>query len=189
MNNKTYNLIVILKYLELLYNLIIFGLMIFSCTLLSSNNEQWYIIGGCDVVTILAGYHCFYNTLLTNIRYDYRNSCLGVCVYKILNWIICRRFLKNLCTERFYTQQGNKNKFFLYKWIINYIFSIPLMVVIFLSKNLNQEMWEISEQHHMPFESLVILYLAQHVIFILLRPVLFLIWLFTTCLCDCQQSQ
>jgi len=60
--------------------------------------------------------------------------------------------------------------------------------MIFITKNSHHELYHESRQSEMPFELLSFLFILQHAIFFVCRPVFFILWTFMTCLCDCGQT-
>lgn len=189
MNEKTYNLMVLLKYFELIYNLLLFAFMIYSVTLFSYEHSNIVTIVLAYLMLVMAGFRIAYNTLLTNMRFDLlRHGVIGSCAYFLVNKMILRTYCKKLCTDRLCTIDGTPNVYFVIKTSLELLICVFYAVLAHLTYKEQPDSWEAGNQHKMPFVALAFLYTFQHLIFIILRPFFFILFLLLTCFCDCGQE-
>ena len=128
----------------------------------------------------------FYNNLLINLRFRCKMSCVttGLCIYDCLNFMFCHCVLLKPCRDRCFTPWT------LGKWVLKVgIFGYT----IFLVGKRRDEKLELMEGDGVYIElenddgNLGIYlwgYVLQHVIFILARIPIFLLYSLLTCCCD-----
>lgn len=124
----------------------------------------------------MAGMNLFYNNLLSNIRFHSKIHCytFGQLVYDLPNIICCHNILNKLCRDRWFTVPTA------IKWSIKTIYLIVLIALIKNYKINNPEVTAFNEEiedFYMSFDDLLIVYTLQHVIFIILRPIFFIIFM------------
>jgi hypothetical protein len=183
-------LLVLLKWGELFYNIVLWGMMIHSITLYGNaiHEQLVYIpvLSGLAIVAVF--YHIAFNTLLQNARFNCTRACLKIGFF-LPNLLMCSCFMQKVCTERCLSRERKCNPFFVLKWIALFAVFLPLTILIFMTKSSHHELYARSRQSEMPFEVLAILFVVQHAIFFVCRPIFFVLWTLLTCLCDCGQTE
>jgi hypothetical protein len=149
--------------------------------------EAPYIVAMSVGACVLATFHLLYNTLATNLRFSIKQSsaCCGWTCFDCINYVICYCLLRKLCSEQ-------KNIFFVIKWVfsVGYMATLVALVSGFKKENPDsiKDVDEVGADEggadEISFESLLIIYMLQNVIFIALRPVLYTLWSLLMCFCD-----
>ena len=172
------------KFAELIGLTILTSLMINSGVMLIMNiidvrgkedHETLLILA--PIILVLSVFNLFYNNLLINLRFktNLTSRTLGLCMYTILNYLFCHCFLHNLCRDRW------GNKLSVLKW------TIKTAVIGFTIAHTNKynELKEVfDEQNVTAFHIFLWIYLLQHVIFIVARVPIFILFSLLTCCCD-----
>lgn len=123
------------------------------------------------ISSVLASYNLFYNNLFMNIRYKAKQDCYtcGHVVYDLPNLICCKVLCKWLCQDRWHILGAGS---FL-KWIFNVVWFVTCIVLIKQYRHDHPELYEYdSYRDEVPIhlDDLMIVYLLQHVIFMVCRP-------------------
>ena len=192
MNKKTFVLCVLMKWLELAYNIACFVCMIITIIPLKDYYPGFVVMLG-SVAIIFAYFNIGYSNVLFNCRYALKrpgSDCHELCFKYPNNLCLCYCFLKKVCKEQLFEKNatGEKKLSFLClaKWSLQYLFFGAVIAIMFHLKS-NDEMYD--ELHDQKgiflFENFLIMYILQHWIFAIIRPFLFTIWTMVTCCCDC----
>lgn len=140
------------------------------------------------ICLFLAVMNLAYNNLLTNIRFRCKLGCktVGVCCYDVPNFCFGFCCLKKLCTDRCFTWPT------LLKWAFKAgVFGYSLYVVWEAEKilhaqqptNLVTRLPKVKNDGTFLFVVLLV-HVAQHILFLVARPILFIVYSILTCCCD-----
>ena len=165
------------KFAELLYLLIITVLMIGSGVSLmqtilsdgSRENSETEILWLVPICSVLAVFNLFYNNLLLNLRFktNLTSRTLGICIYTVINYIFCHCILLKPCRDKCFTPWT------IGKWVGK---ALVFSFAIFNVRIYNEWKRETDEVNVTDFDTLLWLYVLQHVIFIVARLPIILIF-------------
>ena len=178
--------LVIVKWIELIFLILLTSFLIAGCAQLCRklDGDAQHLKVMSIIASVLAVFNLFYNNLLTNLRYKAKNDCysLSHIVYNVPNALFCSFLCKKPCRDRW--------GFTLWtplKWLLKAAYLITLISMIKQHKKANPGQLAYDERvddGNYQFDDLLIIYLLQHVIFIGLRPFFLFIFLTTTCCFD-----
>ena len=148
---------------------------------INSRNQLMTLIPVCMV---LAVFNIFYNNLLFNLRFsiNLKSRTAGICLFKYVNWLFCSCVLEKPCKDRCFTPWT------IGKWVVKaIIFGYTLHVVKqyhnYLEDTSEGDL-EIETQATGEFDTYLLVYILQHVIFIVARIPIYLLFSIFTCCCD-----
>lgn len=182
MRESTLILIVLIKWLELIFiTLLVAGLYAGAVQLIMKlGSDAVYLTCLTAGAVVIATFHLIYNTLIWNLRFACKTKCYscGKCCFDIVNYMICACCLKRICDDK-------KDWLFIVKWVLKLGYMITLIVLIKKYKAEQPEVEEINEEmeDRITFENILIVYCAQYLIFVVMRPILFTCWSILTCCC------
>lgn len=178
--------LVLVKWFELLFLTLLTVFMMVACASLIQKLEgQAPHIMVLSVITcVLAGFNLFYNNLAMNLRFKVKSDCysIGHLVYDIPNMLMCNACCNLVCRDKFVCNPGTY-----IKWAFKTVWLIAVIATIKSWKAENEWVnsfdWR-TESMTNRFDDLLIVYLLQHLIFIVLRPSFLCCFMCCTCLHD-----
>lgn len=190
MRLSTFLCLKLTKVFELMLLIVLTAFLIAGCVQLIEDldGKAIYLTVLSIIACVLALFNIFYNNLVTNVRFycKLKNKCFSFFCWDAINPVICNCFLSNVCLDRC-CSVGTA-----VKWVFKVSYIAVLVGLIKAWKNKNNIKYigltdlssGVDERTSIQFENLLIIYGLQHVIFIVLRPLLFFIWTFFTCCCN-----
>ena len=147
--------------------------------------EQQLVVA-IPVCLVLTLFNLFYNNLLINLRFRCKMNCVtfGLCIYDVANFLFCHCFLRKPCRDRCCSPWTAA------KWILKGgIFGYTLFL---LHKRAEERKAELSESALIDLQGeddgnlhvYLWVYVLQHVIFIVARIPIFILYSILTCCCD-----
>ena len=198
MRSLTLGLFYLVKITEVLLLTVLTGLIINeaiwliddvrSQSRLDSDNDTVLIVL-CIVTMVIVIYHLMYHNLLTNMRFYTKMQCVtfGLCFYDCINFAICHCVLNKPCRDRCFTAWTFG------KWVC---VGAILGATIGLTKDFKSSPLEIVqpdgsivldysyEDSTTNLDTMLIVFLLQHPIFIIARVPIFILYSLLTCCCD-----
>ena len=116
-----------------------------------------------------------------------KSKCCSLLCWDSINPVICNCIFSKVCHDHFCTVGTS------IKWTFKIVYIAVLVGLIKDWKKKNHVKFiglqgEEDERTSIQFENLLILYGIQHLIFIVFRPLLFLMWTFMTCCCQMDEE-
>ena len=122
--------LVICKWIELIFLMLLTGFLITSCAqmIIKLNGDAVYLTVLSILACVLSGFNLFYNNLFMNLRFRQKKDCqtFGVLFYDLPNLIFCHFCCNKLCRDRCPTLATT------FKWIFKTAY---LVIVIGLIKD------------------------------------------------------
>ena len=120
-----------------------------------------------------------------NLRFYSKMKCVtcGICLFDCLNYLFCYCFLRKPCLDRW------NNPWTAGKWIFKAAFIGYTISLIRNRKDEWEETFEAGgevgiDPANTSLDAYLIVYMLQHPIFLLSRPILFVLYSLVTCCCD-----
>ena len=139
------------------------------------------------VCMVFAVYNLAFNNLLINMRFYVKTKCktYGLCTYDCLNLLFCSCCLHTLCRDRCFTLPT------LFKWLVK---TCVIGTTIYLIRQANSD-WAQEREEEVDFgyvpttevsslDTLLIVYVLQHPMFMVARIPIFIVYSLLTCCCD-----
>ena len=183
-------MIYLVKFLELAFVWALTGLILFSGISFIGHVSDRETSGG-DGITIMATIICivlsffnlFYNNLMINLRFFVKMRCVtfGICLFDAVNCLFCYLCLVKPCKDKCFSPWT------IVKWLIK---AGIMGYTVYLIRD-KKAYWEdkfqvgsleILEQSNL--DMYLIIYLLQHLIFMVARAPIFLIYSILTCCCE-----
>ena len=149
---------------------------------ITSSEKQCLVL--VPLCLLLAFFNLFYNNLLMNLRFKCKMNCvtIGTVIFDWVNFLFCYCILKKPCRDRCFTPWT------LVKWFIKAaLFGYTIYVV---KQREGERMIEDEEaviqyqEGDNNLSTYLIVYVLQHVIFIVARIPIFILYSILTCCCD-----
>lgn len=197
LRTSTLGLFYFCKYVELIFLTIWTVLMIGSGTWLmqqvgadvdapSQVKQLMYLIPICLVLSV---FNIFYNNLLFNLRFSINlwSHTAGICLFKYVNWLFCSCVLEKPCKDRCCTPWT------IVKWILKagvfgYTIHVTRKYHAYLEEPEQEGGLAIETSGTGEFDTYLLVYVLQHVIFIVARIPIFFLFSILTCCCDKGQE-
>lgn len=134
------------------------------------------------VCMVLAVFNVIYNNLFTNLRFRCKVSCktLGLCIYDAINCLFGFCFLKKVCQDRCMTP------FTVVKWVVKgAIFGYTAYIVRQMKLDYIMPKYAAADvKPNIWIDIILSVYVAQHAIFIVFKPILYFVYFILTFCCD-----
>ena len=130
----------------------------------------------------IAALNLFYNNLFINLRFRCKMHCgkIGFCCFDIFGRLLCDCCLMRLCRDKMITVRT------VVKWIVTTVvfFDTHREVRSLTNRWEHEFLVGTVVRHDHNLEVYLLLYWAQHIIFIIARIPIFFVYQILTCFCD-----
>ena len=131
---------------------------------------------------LLVVFNLFYNNLVINLRFKCKIYCvtIGMCVFDAMNILCCYCFLLTPCRDQCF------KPWTLIKWAVKFIIFGYTIALVKIKCSEWEDQFELGTvpMHENPFDTYLIIYCLQHLIFITMRIPLFFLYTMLTFCCD-----